>query len=58
MFIRWDAGAVERGGLENRCARKGTGGSNPSPTASEFSLTLKFAVVSNYFLEVRARNNF
>ncbi len=29
----WDAGAVERGGLENRCTRKGTGGSNPPPTA-------------------------
>ena len=24
---------VERGGLENRCARKRTGGSNPSPSA-------------------------
>ena len=28
-----DAGVVERGGLENRCARKGTEGSNPSPSA-------------------------
>gem|GEM_PF-3270460 len=25
---------VERGGLENRCARKGAGGSNPSSSAS------------------------
>ena len=25
---------VDRGGLENRCARKGTGGSNPSSSAS------------------------
>jgi 4'-phosphopantetheinyl transferase len=25
---------VEGGGLENRCARKGTGGSNPSPSAT------------------------
>ena len=24
---------VESGGLENRCAREGTGGSNPSPSA-------------------------
>ena len=26
---RRDAGVVERGGLENRCALTGTGGSNP-----------------------------
>ena len=26
---------VEGGGLENRCARNGTGGSNPSPSANE-----------------------
>ena len=25
---------VESGGLENRCTRKGTGGSNPSPSES------------------------
>ena len=25
---------VDGGGLENRCTRKGTGGSNPSPSAS------------------------
>ena len=30
---RRDAGAVERGGLENRCARKCTEGSNPSLSA-------------------------
>ena len=30
---RWDARAVEWACLENRCARKGTEGSNPSPTA-------------------------
>jgi hypothetical protein len=29
---------VETVGLENRCTRKGTGGSNPSPSA----ITLKF----------------
>jgi hypothetical protein len=31
---RRGAGAVERGGLENRCARKRTEGSNPSPSAN------------------------
>jgi hypothetical protein len=30
---RRGAGVVERDGLENRCARKGTEGSNPSPSA-------------------------
>ncbi len=28
-----DAGVVERGGLENRCARERTEGSNPSLSA-------------------------
>ncbi len=37
---RRGAGVVERGGLENRCARKCTEGSNPSPSASK-SLFLK-----------------
>src|SRR3954449_7631347 len=32
---RRGARVVESGGLENRCARKGTEGSNPSPSASE-----------------------
>ncbi len=32
------AGAVERGGLENRCARKRTEGSNPSLSAITLSL--------------------
>ena len=32
-LMRRDAGAVERGGLENRCARKRTEGSNPSLSA-------------------------
>ncbi len=31
--LGWGAGVVERGGLENRCARKCTVGSNPTPTA-------------------------
>ena len=31
---RRGAGAVDRGGLENRCTRKGTEGSNPSLSAS------------------------
>ena len=33
---RRDAGVVERGGLENRCARKRTEGSNPSLSAIIF----------------------
>ena len=34
IILGWDAGVVERGGLENRCPEKiGTGGSNPPPTA-------------------------
>ena len=37
--LRRDAGVVERGGLENRCARKRTGGSNPSPSAIPLSTT-------------------
>ena len=33
---RWRvAGVVERDGLENRCMRKRTEGSNPSPSASQ-----------------------
>ena len=31
--LRRGAGAVERGGLENRCARERTEGSNPSLSA-------------------------
>jgi hypothetical protein len=31
---RRDAGAVERGGLENRCTRERTVGSNPTPSAN------------------------
>jgi hypothetical protein len=34
LKARRGAGAVERGGLENRCAFTGTLGSNPSPAAS------------------------
>src|SRR5690625_5267412 len=32
--LRRGAGAVERGGLENRCTRKGTVGSNPTLSAT------------------------
>ncbi len=32
--MRRGAGVVERGGLENRCTRKGTVGSNPTLSAS------------------------
>ena len=44
-------GAVERGGLENRCTRESTGGSNPSPSAfgslSYHSIDGKLALVLN-----------
>ena len=33
---------VEGGGLENRCTRKGTGGSNPSSSAIFLCITLIF----------------
>ena len=33
---------VERGGLENRCARKRTVGSNPTPSASKSLFSLIF----------------
>ncbi len=36
---------VESGGLENRCARKGTEGSNPSPSAS--SARVPLAVIAD-----------
>ncbi len=32
--VRTDAGVVERGGLENRCASNGTQGSNPCLSAT------------------------
>lgn len=32
--MRTDAGVVERGGLENRCASNGTQGSNPCLSAN------------------------
>ncbi len=38
--MRRDAGAVERGGLENRCARKRTVGSNPTLSATLLSDTI------------------
>lgn len=31
--LRWDGRVAECGGFENRFAREGNGGSNPSPTA-------------------------
>jgi Tfp pilus assembly major pilin PilA len=36
--VRRDAGAVERGGLENRCTRERTEGSNPSPSANHLKV--------------------
>ena len=37
-MLYWrDAGAVERGGLENRCPLTGTEGSNPSLSARAFA---------------------
>ena len=37
-FSRRVGGVVERGGLENRCGCKPTGGSNPSPSARRLSI--------------------
>ena len=37
---------VETGGLENRCTRKGTGGSNPSPSATQSALQRKSALLA------------
>jgi hypothetical protein len=34
LLMRRGAGVVERGGLENRCTRERTVGSNPTPSAS------------------------
>src|SRR5712691_12608891 len=34
MAPRRDGRVVDGGGLENHCTRKGTGGSNPSPSAN------------------------
>ena len=36
--MRRGARAVESGGLENRCTRKGTVGSNPTLSATRFSI--------------------
>jgi hypothetical protein len=35
VFARRSGRVAEGGGLENRCARKGTGGSNPSSSAAD-----------------------
>ncbi len=43
---------VETGGLENRCARKGTGGSNPSPSATQSEVQRNSAASS---LQIRER---
>lgn len=43
--MRTDAGVVERGGLENRCASNGTQGSNPCLSAifAAFKLSSRMA---------------
>ena len=47
---RRGAGAVDRGGLENRCTRKGTEGSNPSLSANFAHKLLKSAdILHNRF---------
>jgi hypothetical protein len=46
--MRTDAGVVERGGLENRCASDGTQGSNPC-------LSAIFAFVDEIVLETGGR---
>ena len=38
---------VERGGLENRCGCKPTGGSNPSPSATVVNLENRTRTLSN-----------
>jgi|GEM_PF-5476049 hypothetical protein len=43
-MVRRDAGVVERGGLENRCAFIGTVGSNPTPSA--IRLRLRYDVIN------------
>jgi hypothetical protein len=43
MAARRDGRVVDGGGLENHCTRKGTGGSNPSPSAKSLGkLVLSF----------------
>ena len=42
---------VETGGLENRCTRKGTGGSNPSPSAIQSGVQRKQALFRGKSLE-------
>src|SRR2546428_5157797 len=37
--MRRDGRVVDGGGLENHCTRKGTGGSNPSPSARSLRKT-------------------
>lgn len=53
---RWrGAGAVERGGLENRCARKRTEGSNPSLSATRPSAISQISKKNNGLGRVRFR---
>ncbi len=47
---RRDAGAVDRGGLENRCALTGTQGSNPCLSAIEKEAVSKIGAASFYVL--------
>src|SRR5437763_10900877 len=44
MSTRRDGRVVDGGGLENHCTRKGTGGSNPSPSAKSFRKSVDLAV--------------
>ena|GEM_PF-5473847 len=48
--IRWDARVAEWGSLENCCARKGTGGSTPPPTAAGFRDILVAAISGQIFV--------
>ena len=50
----WDAGADERGGLENRYTRKGIGGSNPPPTARLLNKYMNFLTQYSWILAVVA----
>ncbi len=51
-FHPWrDAGVVERGGLENRCARERTEGSNPSLSANDLDVTISdHPTLSNWYM--------
>ena len=50
-YPRRGARVVERGGLENRYARKGIGGSNPSPSATQSDELVSVSLAALYCLD-------